>query len=146
MPSRYAHSCLRKRSGYWQTGDPARWPAPKLAHRVAWFDAYGYWPKRLDHINGDPADNRLENLREVTAAQHSQNRRGSKRVIKCICFDRSRNQYLVRVQANGKRHHIGRYKTEEEARRAAVEAVKRLHGPYAAYRLGAHVTVAEIKP
>lgn len=35
------------------------------AHQVAWFYCYGYWPEGLDHINGVPSDNRLENLREA---------------------------------------------------------------------------------
>src|SRR5262245_16202028 len=44
-----------------------------LAHRIAWLLAYGDWPTgELDHINGDPADNRITNLR--TRAQNQANR------------------------------------------------------------------------
>ena len=36
------------------------------AHRVAWALHYGKWPDgHIDHINGDRADNRIENLRDV---------------------------------------------------------------------------------
>ena len=37
-----------------------------MAHRVAWALHYGNWPEyTIDHINRDPSDNRIENLRDV---------------------------------------------------------------------------------
>ena len=45
-----------------------------LAHRAAWAMHYGRWPTGLiDHINGDPADNRISNLRECNNAQNLAN-------------------------------------------------------------------------
>lgn len=50
------------------------------AHRVAWALYHGRWPaKQIDHINGDRADNRIANLREVTTYENQQNRRMNKR-------------------------------------------------------------------
>ena len=47
-----------------------------LAHRLAWIYSFGHWPKLdLDHINGDPSDNRLVNLREVDHTSNMQNRK-----------------------------------------------------------------------
>jgi hypothetical protein len=46
-----------------------------LAHRVVWALNYGQWPTgQIDHINGNGWDNRLENLRVVTARGNSRNR------------------------------------------------------------------------
>lgn len=45
------------------------------AHRVIWILAYGYIPKMLDHINQNPGDNRLCNLKETN---HSENALNSK--------------------------------------------------------------------
>lgn len=51
-----------------------------LAHRVAWALHYGQWPQgHIDHINGDIADNRIENLRIVTVRQNARNRKLSVR-------------------------------------------------------------------
>ena len=39
-----------------------------LAHRLAWLYVYGKWPElTIDHINRNPSDNRIQNLRDVTA-------------------------------------------------------------------------------
>jgi hypothetical protein len=37
-----------------------------MAHRIIWLLVYGRWPpEHIDHINRNPTDNRLVNLREV---------------------------------------------------------------------------------
>jgi len=45
-----------------------------VAHRVAWVVFWGNLPKGpLDHINGIKTDNRIFNLREVTASENAKN-------------------------------------------------------------------------
>ena len=43
-------------------------------HQLVWALVYGRFPKQIDHINGDPTDNRIENLREVTPSENIMNR------------------------------------------------------------------------
>jgi hypothetical protein len=46
------------------------------AHRIAWMLTHGEWPKyEIDHINGERADNRLANLRDVTHQVNQMNQR-----------------------------------------------------------------------
>jgi hypothetical protein len=46
-----------------------------FVHRLAWFLVYGEWPIGvIDHINRDPLDNRIENLRDVDSRANSHNR------------------------------------------------------------------------
>lgn len=42
-------------------------------HRVIFKLVYGEEPNLIDHINGDPTDNRIENLRSVTNQENSKN-------------------------------------------------------------------------
>ena len=45
-----------------------------LAHRVAWALETGAWPENeIDHIDGDRSNNRIENLRDVSAQTNMKN-------------------------------------------------------------------------
>jgi hypothetical protein len=72
------------------------------AHRVAWAYVHGYWPKNeIDHINLDPCDNRIANLREADRAQNECNKRvrvDNKLGIKGIHWDKTRNKYFVQLK------------------------------------------------
>ena len=43
-------------------------------HRLVWVLCRGCLPTQIDHLNGNPKDNRIENLREVSQSENDMNR------------------------------------------------------------------------
>jgi hypothetical protein len=77
-----------------------------LAHRLAWLYVHGRHPGEIDHINRNPTDNRIANLREISRRENSWNRAARGRSgIKGVRA-RGRN-WLARITGNGKEIHLG---------------------------------------
>src|ERR1039458_5689462 len=76
----------------------------KIFLRPQWHGQHssGAWPtKEIDHVNGDPGDDRLINLREATHAQNQANRRkGLHSVQKGVKRSRSGNRWEARLIVN----------------------------------------------
>lgn len=108
-----------------------------LGHRVAWFIHHGEWPsKHIDHINGDPGDNRLVNMRLATDAQNKLNRgkqKNNKSGFKGVAAHKTpygHKGWRARIKANGKHLHLGVFATPELAHKAYCDAVKLYHGEF----------------
>ena len=105
-----------------------------MAHRVCWAISVGAWPDILDHANGVPSDNRLENLRVATRSQNNQNvrsQRGSSSKYKGVTFDRSRGKWIAGIKKDFKRRNLGRFEREIDAAIAHDRAAIELYGEYA---------------
>ncbi len=101
-----------------------------LLHRLAWLHVHGEWPKYgIDHINGDPSDNRIDNLRDVTQAINQQNQRKAQTgsATKVLGVYHSRGRYLASILVSGKTAHLGRFDTAELAHQVYLEAKRKLH-------------------
>ena len=100
-----------------------------LAHRLAWLLHHRSMPaSKIDHINGNPGDNRLCNLREATQVQNMQNakaHRGS--ITGLLGVTKHRRKYRAQILANGKKVHIGLFDTPIAASEAYFAAKKDLH-------------------
>jgi hypothetical protein len=103
------------------------------AHQLAWFMHYGKWPTgMIDHINGNPSDNRIENLRDVTALVNNQNVRkasiNSKSKMLGACWNKASHKWQVQItDDSGKRHYLGLFDSPEEAHAVFIDAKRRLH-------------------
>lgn len=110
-----------------------------LAHRLVWLYVHGRCPRHyLDHINGDPGDNRLDNLREATPCQnshnmrrHRDNRTGYKGVCRGSAASRNDHRWVAAICVRGRRFHLGYFDTPEEAAHAYNVAALERHGEFA---------------
>jgi len=98
-------------------------------HRLAWLLSTGEWPKaEIDHANGNPYDNRLENLREATSGQNKFNigyvfnKTGYRGV------SHHRNKFVAEIRKDGTKTYLGLFDTAEEAS-AAREAAEPVFYP-----------------
>jgi hypothetical protein len=106
-----------------------------LAHRLAWAFHYGSFPHgQIDHINGNRADNRIENLRVVTNGQNGQNRRKvakNNRSGLAGVTQKTPGSFQSSICVDGKSRYLGSFKTAQDAHCAYMQAKSNLH-PYAA--------------
>jgi hypothetical protein len=100
-------------------------------HRLAWLYVYGAWPTDvIDHINRNTGDNRLCNLRDTDRCVNNQNactRKDSPVGIRGVTRHPYSNKWRARIQANGKKMHIGTFDTVEAAAAAYAAAAYALH-------------------
>lgn len=101
------------------------------AHRLAWAVTHGAWPHwQIDHINGDRADNRIENLRDVKPSINSQNRVCSnpKNSTGLLGVSVSRSKYVATIRAaGGGKRYLGTFESAQEAHAAYLAAKALLH-------------------
>src|SRR3990167_1244125 len=95
-------------------------------HRLAWLLTYGAWPTgHIDHINGDRADNRIANLRDVSQSQNVANSllsAANKSGIKGVYWDRERKKWAAQIKVKYKCLHLGRFDRIEGDARVYVDS------------------------
>lgn len=106
------------------------------AHRAVWLAAGREIPPgyEIDHINGKKWDNCLENLRLVTRQQNSFNQgvcKNNKSGYKGVCWYKAGSKWHASICVNGKKIHLGYFKTKENAATAYNFAAKKYFGEYA---------------
>lgn len=100
-----------------------------LFHRIAWKIVTGEDPDEIDHINGDTADNRWCNLRNVTTAENKRNLAKSTRNRSgCtgVFWNSQFNRWQSFITVGLKTKHLGLHKTKESAIRARKSAEREM--------------------
>jgi hypothetical protein len=106
-------------------------------HRLIFLYHYGFLPKCLDHIDGNPQNNCIENLRKATYLQNSYNTKlpsTNKSGVKGVCWDKIRKKWVARVSFQYKEHFIGHFDKLDKAKVAIIEARNKLHGEFARHK------------
>jgi len=96
-----------------------------LLHRLIWFYFKGYFPEKgkvIDHIDRNPLNNKITNLRVVTQKENLWNRK-----FKGYSYRATENKYRTSIMVNGKVYYLGNYDTEEDVQKAYLEAKEKYH-------------------
>ena len=113
--------------------------------QVGWYLTYGVWPdKFIDHIDGNPTNNKLSNLRLATPEQNSHNQRkvGSMTTSKYKGVQKVNNRWRAYITYQGKMLHLGYHTTEEEAALAYDTKAVEVFGLYAKCNFGTNSAVS----
>jgi len=107
-----------------------------LAHRLAWMMVYGFpVPAMLDHINRNPSDNRIENIRPADKSRNAANMRNKnpRSGYKGVTFRDGPlgRKYIARITVSGHIYQIGRYDTAKEASCAYMKEAMSVFGEFA---------------
>lgn len=106
------------------------------AARLAWYYMTGSWPYEfIDHVDGNPLNNRWSNLRSVDASINAQNRREALRrkiasaPLGVYMHKSGRYQASMTVTILGKKRsiYLGLYGTEQEAQDVYIEFKRMIH-------------------
>jgi len=106
---------------------------PFHVHRIIFLWHHGYLPNVVDHIDGNPRNNCIENLREATFKQNQGNRRKSDRgsTPKGVDWKPRTGKWQARITINGKQKYLGVFATAEDAHAAYTKAAGEYFGVFA---------------
>lgn len=95
------------------------------AHRLVWMYVHGYMPDDdIDHIDGNPSNNCLANLRKVSHQVNLQNRKGPTKAngLGVMGVIRNKKRFGAQIKVDGKRVWLGTYDTPELAHSVYMQA------------------------
>lgn len=97
-----------------------------LAHRLAWFYVYNYWPKEhIDHINHVRDDNRIVNLRESNYKINMKNKseyKTNRSRVTGVCWHKRDKVWQAKIKTKGRHIYLGGFKDKFEAICARMSA------------------------
>lgn len=105
-------------------------------HRIIFLFHYGRFPDKLDHINGDPSNNALDNIRDSNDAQNNQNRpkqSNNTSGYRGVYLTGRGRWWSAEIKANGRKMRLGLFRDKTEAGKAYDKAANEHHKEFAFY-------------
>lgn len=87
----------------------------------------------IDHIDGNKANNAVENLRYATHNENNFNtglKISNKSGVKGVSWDKHRNKWCARIQLNKRGYHLGYFDSLEDAKLTRQKKAKELFKEY----------------
>ncbi len=100
------------------------------AHRLVWLYVFGEWPRQeVDHKDGDRANNRLANLRDISPSHNQQNRRSAARhnATGLLGVRKSGRGFSAVISVDGQTRYLGTLATPEVAHQVYLSEKRRHH-------------------
>ena len=107
------------------------------AHRLIFMWHYGFLPKEIDHIDGNPSNNRIENLRQANRSENGMNQKLNSRNtsgVKGVTWKKDKQKWHARVKVNKKNKHLGYFDDLELAELVVQEVRNKFHGEFARHQ------------
>jgi hypothetical protein len=90
-------------------------------HHAIFLFHHGYIPTRIDHVDGNTSNNKIENLRAATQSQNMGNSKmksTNTSGYKGVSFRKDTNKWNASIMVNGKHISLGSYENKEDAAKA----------------------------
>jgi hypothetical protein len=88
-----------------------------FAHKLHWYMTYGEIPKMLDHIDRNPDNNKIDNLRLCNQSQNSRNI-NPRGVSRFIGVSPRGDKWISQISISRKKIHLGVFELEINAAKA----------------------------
>ena len=89
--------------------------------------------QKVDHIDNNPSNNNVKNLRWATSSDNGCNRgrtKNNKSGFKGVSFHKQSKKYQAMININDKNKHLGLFKSAEEASKVYEAKAREIHGEF----------------
>lgn len=83
--------------------------------------------REVDHVDMNPLNNTVENLRMASSSENAANKKTSKRNksgFKGVCWRKEKKLWVAQITIGRKNHHLGYFESKENAAKAYNKALR----------------------